>query len=129
MIRGGLNLKIFPLLVAVASQALLKALANKASPEDSIPSSIQERFHSLLEDAANVLRRGLPASSLGQHLERSDAVADPTATEKGETASDDILPTVANVEVLEQMFDTERGVSSENQELCRFVRVATLWES
>lgn len=111
------------------SQALLKAIANKASAEDSIPSSIQERFHSLMGDTANMLRRGLSASSLGQYIQGSDAIADSTVTEMGETASNNILPTIANVEDLEQMLDTERGVSSENQELCRFVRVATSWES
>lgn len=125
---AGLSLNIISPLDAIVSQALLKAVANKTSAGDSIPSSIQDRFHSLMEDAANILRRGLSAFSLRKHLQGSDAAADPTTTEKGKTASDDILPTIANVEVLEQLFDIERGVSSENQEICRFVRVATSFE-
>ena len=109
-------------------QALLEVFAKKTSAAEAIPSSLRERFHSLLNDAAHALHRGLSACSLGVAPSSSSAAADPSANGGTQAASDGVLPTVANVDVLEAMFDTKIGVSSVNRDMCRFVRVATAAE-
>lgn len=97
-------------------QALLKAFNTKAPAQESIPPSVHERFIALLKDASDILRSGLGVSLPGL------AALPP----RGAGTTDNCIePTVANVEGIEGIFDTEVGVHTVNEELCHFVRDAT----
>lgn len=91
-------------------QVLLTAFQAKTSAAGSIPPSLQERFDGLVRDAAHTIRSGAVIASAQAATER---------------VASNLHLTVANVEALAGVFDTEVGVQVENEALCCFMRLAT----
>lgn len=89
--------------------------------------TLRERFDGLLRDTSAVLASARVASGherpLGPALSTEEAGLAPDAN--GEAVVGDPHLTIANVEALQGVFNTNTGVNIENEEMCRFLLAAT----
>lgn len=103
------------------------AFQAKSQATDTISLTLKERFDGLLRDTSAVLASARVASRLegpsGPALSTQEAGLASDANSEAPVGNPHL--TIANVEALQGVFDTNTGVNIENEEMCRFLRAAT----
>lgn len=106
----------------------MSAVRAKSPETETTPFTLQERFDVLLRDTSAVMASGQVASSFaepsGPALPTRDGGLASEANNEAQVRNPHL--TIANVEALHGVFDTNTGVDVENEEVCRFLRAATV---